>query len=274
MATVARTDRPTEGEVTHFLYVASTLTAAEFKLRYFGSALGYMWSLLRPLMLFAILYTVFTKIFRFGGNVPHYAVMLMLGIVLWSFFADATGAALPSFVQRESLLRKVSFPRAAIPVAISLTAAANLVLGLVVVLALAVVDHVPITFSWLMLIPIVAMMLVFATAFALLIAVLYVPLRDMAPIWEVVTQLLFWGTPIIYTIAFVPDRAQELVMCNPLAVGIQEARHSLIGSPVPSAATAIGGAWLLLIPLGVFALLIAVSTLVYRHAAPRLAENL
>jgi ABC-2 type transport system permease protein len=274
MATVARAERPTEGGIRHFLYVASTLTATEFKLRYFGSVLGYVWSLLRPLMLFAILYTVFTKIFRFGGDVPHYAVMLMLGIVLWSFFADATGAALPSFVQRESLLRKVSFPRAAIPVAISLTAAANLVLGLVVVLVLAVVDDVPVTLSWLMLIPIVAGVLVFATACALLISVLYVPLRDMSPIWEVVTQLLFWGTPIIYTIAFVPDGWRELVMCNPLSVAIQEARHSLIGDPVPSAATAIGGNWLLLVPLGIFVSLIAVSTLVYRHSAPRLAENL
>jgi ABC-2 type transport system permease protein len=274
MATVARAERPTEGGITHFLYVASALTATEFKLRYFGSVLGYVWSLLRPLILFAILYTVFTKIFRFGDDVPHYAVMLMLGIVLWSFFADATGAALPSFVQRESLLRKVSFPRAAIPVAISLTAAANLVLGLVVVVALAVVDDVPITLSWLLLIPIVAGVLVFATAAALLISVLYVPLRDMAPIWEVVTQLLFWGTPIIYTIAFVPESARELVMSNPLAVAIQEARHSLIGDPVPSAATAIGGTWRLLVPLGVFVVLIAVSVLVYRRAAPRLAENL
>lgn len=274
MAAVARSERPTEGEVTHFLYVASTLTATEFKLRYFGSVLGYVWSLLRPLLLFVILYTVFTKIFRFGGDVPHYAVMLMLGIVMWSFFADATGAALPSFVQRESLLRKVSFPRAAIPVAISLTAAANLVLGLVVVLVLAIVDDVPVTVSWLMLLPIMAGILVFATAFALLISVLYVPLRDMSPIWEVVTQLLFWGTPIIYTIAFVPDRARELVMFNPLAVFIQEARHSLVGAPVPSAATAIGGTALLLVPLAVFALLIAVSVLVYRRAAPNLAENL
>lgn len=274
MATVTRAERPAEGGITHFLYVASTLTATEFKLRYFGSVLGYVWSLLRPLMLFAILYTVFTKIFRFGGDVPHYAVMLMLGIVVWSFFADATGAALPSFVQRESLLRKVSFPRAAIPVAISLTAAANLVLGLIVVLALAVVDDVPVTLSWLLLVPIVAGVLVFATACAVLISVLYVPLRDMAPIWEVVTQLLFWGTPIIYTIGFVPDSARELVMCNPLAVAIQEARHSLIGPPVPSAAAAIGGTWRLLVPLGLFLLVIAVSALVYRRAAPRLAENL
>jgi ABC-2 type transport system permease protein len=96
----------------------------------------------------------------------------------------------------------------------------------------------------------------------------------MAPIWEVVTQLLFWGTPIIYTIAFVPERARELVMCNPLAVAIQEARHSLIGAPVPSASTAIGGSLRLLVPLGVFLMLIAVSVLVYRRAAPRLAENL
>jgi ABC-2 type transport system permease protein len=272
VATLARPERPSG--LSHFFYVTSALTATEFKLRYFGSVLGYLWSLLRPLMLFVILYTVFTKVFRFGGDVPHYAVMLLLGIILWSFFADATGGALPSFVQRESLLRKMAFPRASIPIAVSLTAAANLALGLLVVLVLALVDGVDVTASWLLLLPLIGGVVVFAAALAVLVAALYVPFRDVGPIWEVAQQLIFWGTPIIYTIEFVPERAREIVMFNPLAVAVQQSRHVLIGPSVPSASAAIGGTGRLLIPLGIFLGVVALSWLVFSRSSRTLAENL
>ena len=176
---------PAPARWRHFVYVTSALTATEFKLRYFGSVLGYLWTLLRPLMIFGVLYLVFTEIFRFGGDVPHYAVMLLLGLMLWNFFADATGSSLPSLVQRESLLRKVAFPRAAIPIAVSMTAAANLFLGLIVVFFFALVDGVTPRASWLGMIPIVLGILVFAAGLALLLSALYVRFRDVQPIWEV-----------------------------------------------------------------------------------------
>jgi ABC-2 type transport system permease protein len=258
----------------HFLYVMAALARTEFKLRYAGSVLGYLWTLLRPLMLFGVLYTVFTQIFRFGGGIPHYPVMLLMGIILFSFFADATNGALQSLVQRENLLRKVAFPRAAIPVSVSLTAAANLLLGLVVVFALAIVDGVEVRTEWLAFVPILAVVLGLATAVSLLLAVLYVRYRDVGPIWEVILQLLFWGTPIIYTIQTVPERLREVVMLNPLAVAVQQARHSVIDIHEPSAAAAIGRPILLLVPALITLGVAGISLLTFSRLAPTVAEDL
>ena len=265
---------PAPSRWRHFLYVTRALTATEFKLRYFGSVLGYLWTLLRPLLIFGVLYVVFTEIFRFGGDVPHYPVMLLLGLILWSFFADATVSALPSLVQRESLLRKVAFPRAAIPIAVAGTAAANLVLGLVVVVFFALVDGVTPTVSWLLLVPIVVALYLFAAAFALLLSALFVRYRDVQPIWEVGIQFLFWATPIIYTIEFVPDRMRTAIMFNPLSVAIQQARHWFVDPSAATAAEAIGGTARLIVPLAIFVLTLALGVWVFRRAEPGLAEDL
>jgi ABC-2 type transport system permease protein len=265
---------PAPSHWRHFLYVTAALTATEFKLRYFGSVLGYLWTLLRPLMVFGVLYVVFTRIFRFGGDVPHYPVMLLLGLMLWSFFADATVSALPSLVQRESLLRKVAFPKAAIPVAVSTTAAANLVLGLAVVVFFALLNGVPIRASWLLVVPIVIGLYLFAAAFALLLSALFVRYRDIQPIWEVGIQFLFWATPIIYTIEAVPDRMRTAIMCNPLSVAIQQARHWFVDPSAATAAEAIGGGARLVIPLALFLITLALGVWIFRRAEPGLAEEL
>jgi ABC-type polysaccharide/polyol phosphate transport system ATPase subunit/ABC-type polysaccharide/polyol phosphate export permease len=257
-----------------FAYVTATLAASEFKLRYFGSFLGYLWTFLRPMIAFGVLYVAFTQIFRFGGDVPHYATMLLLGIVLWTFFADATMSALSSLVQRESLLRKVAFPRVSIPIAVSTTAAANLLLGLVVVLGLALLDGVEPSLSWLLVFPMLAFLFFFAASIAVLISVLFVRYRDVSPMWDVTLQFVFWATPIIYMISFVPARFQKVVMSNPLATVVQQARHSLIDAQQPSPAMVFGGRVGLLIPIGVVALVALASLVVYRSLASRIAEDL
>jgi ABC-2 type transport system permease protein len=265
---------PAPARWRHFVYVTSALTATEFKLRYFGSILGYLWTLLRPLMIFGVLYVVFTEIFRFGADVEHYAVMLLLGLIVWNFFADATNSALPSLVQRESLLRKVAFPRAAIPIAVSTTAAANLGLGLIVVVFFALLDGVEVTASWLAVIPLIVGVFAFAAGLALLLSALYVRFRDVAPIWEVGSQLLFWGTPIIYTIEVVPERLRTAIMFNPLSVAIQQARHWFVDSSSATAAEAIGGGVRLLGPLAIFVCTIAAGIWVFKRAEPGIAEDL
>jgi ABC-2 type transport system permease protein len=266
--------RPAPSRLRHFLYVTTSLTATEFKLRYFGSILGYLWTLLRPLFIFGVLYLVFTEIFRFGGDVPHYPVMLLLGLILWSFFADATSSALPSLVQRESLLRKVAFPRSAIPIAVSATAAANLILGLVVVVFLALLDDVPVRATWLLVIPSVLGLFAFAAALALLLSVLFVRFRDVQPIWEVGLQLLFWATPIIYTVEFVPERMRTAIMFNPLSVVIQQTRHWFVDPSAATAAEAIGGGARLLVPLGLFMLTVVMGVVLFRQAESGVAEDL
>jgi ABC-2 type transport system permease protein len=258
----------------HFLYVTRALTTTEFKLRYFGSVLGYLWTLLRPLMLFGVLYVVFTHIVRFGDEVPHYPVVLLAAIVVFNFFSEATSGGLMSLVARENLLRKVSFPRAAVPISVSMTAAANLALGILVVFVFAVIDGVGPGFGWIGFLGSVLGIVVFATALSVLLSVLYVRYRDIQPIWEVVLQLMFWGTPIIYTIESVPDNFQEVVMMNPLATLIQQGRHWLVPSSTDSASQAIGEPVLLLIPLVLFVTVVAFSLWTFRRAEDRLAEDL
>jgi len=258
----------------HFVYVTTALTATEFKLRYFGSVLGYLWTVLRPLMLFGVLYVVFTHVVRFGDAVPHYPVVLLAGIVVFNFFSEATSGGLGSLVARENLLRKVSFPRAAVPISVSLTAAANLALGLLVVFVFALIDGVEVTAGWLGFLLCVAFVIALATASSVLLSVLFVRYRDMQPIWEVALQLLFWGTPIIYTIESVPDGWQELLMLNPLAVAIQQGRHWLVSDSTESAAAAIGGGWRLLAPLALSALVAWWSVWLFRRREGRLAEDL
>jgi ABC-2 type transport system permease protein len=257
-----------------FFQIMLALAVTEFKIRYFGSVLGYLWSLMRPLMLFGVLYVVFTHVVRFGGDIEHYPLKLLMAIVLWSFFAEATGQALTSLVQREGLLRKVPFPPAVVPLSVGLTAAFNLGLNLCVVLVFVLVTGIAPDVAWLELVPLVVCLLALTAAVSTLLAVLYVPFRDMAPIWEVGTQMLFWGTPIIYVIETVPDSVRELLMMNPLAAIIEQARHAVIDPSAPTAADSIGGAALLLIPLGIVVGLLLASVVLYRHAEGTLAERL
>jgi ABC-2 type transport system permease protein len=258
----------------HFVQVTRALTSTEFKLRYFGSVLGYLWTLLRPLMLFGVLYVVFTHVVRFGDAVPHYPVVLLAGIVVFNFFSEATSGGLGSLVARENLLRKVAFPRAAVPISVSMTSAANLGLGIIVVFGFAIVDGVTPSLSWFGFLACVAGAVALATATAVLLSVLYVQFRDAQPVWEVALQLLFWGTPIIYTIEAVPENFQELLMFNPLAAVLQQGRHWLSGSSTMSAGEAIGDTALLLVPLAISVLVVAASVLLFRKKAPRIAEEL
>ena len=258
----------------HFFHVTRALTATEFKLRYFGSVLGYLWTLLRPLLLFGVLYLIFTKVVRFGNDVPHYPVVLLAAIVVFNFFSEATSGALGSFVARENLLRKVYFPRAAVPISVTLTAATNLALGVLVVLGFAVIDGVTPSGTWLLFLAAVLAVVVLATATSVLLAVLYVRYRDMQPIWEVMLQLLFWGTPIIYTIENAPPTLRHVEMLSPLAVAIQQGRHWLVESSTDSASEAIGGSVRLLVPLAIFVAVVLLAWWAYRRAEPRMAEDL
>ena len=264
---------PDGGRWAHFLHVTRALTTTEFKLRYFGSVLGYLWTLLRPLMLFGALYVVFTHVVRFG-QVPHYPVVLLAGIVVFNYFAEATSGGLGSFVARENLLRKVYFPRAAVPISVSFTAAANLGLGILVVFLFAIINGVTPSADWLLFLGSVLAVVVLATAASVLLAVLFVRYRDVQPIWEVALQLLFWSTPIIYTIERVNTPLRHLIMMNPLAVAIQQGRHWLSPTSTKSAAWAIGGSVRLLIPLAIFCAVIALAWWAYTRAEGRLAEEL
>ncbi len=263
------------GSFRRFAYLAATLALTDFKLRFFGSALGYLWQLVRPLLLFTVLYFVFTRFVKIGGSVAFYPVMLLSNIVLFAFFQEGT-SAVSSLVDRESLVRKIQFPRAAVPVAVVLTAAFNLTLNSVVILGFALASGVRPHWSWLEAPVLIAVLALLVVGLAMLLSALYVRYRDVKPIWEVALQLLFYATPVIYAIETIDaaETIKRLIMLNPLAAILQQFRHAVIDPNAPSAAAAAGGEAWLLVPVGLVVAAVTLGWIVFQRAAPRIAEEL
>jgi ABC-2 type transport system permease protein len=262
------------GDAHRFWALTWTLAVTDFRLKFFGSVLGYVWQLMKPLLLFGVLYVVFTQFVRLGSGVAHYPAMLLTGIVINTFFADATGASVGAVMARENLVRKIQFPRMVIPLAVVLTTYMNFVLNFVAVVVFLLISGVEIRWAWLELFPLVIALGVFCTGIAMGLSALYVRYRDVQPIWDVATPIIFYGTPILYPIEHIAPHFRHVIMCNPLAVIVVQARHALVDKHAPTAAEAIGGAPRLLIPL---AILVGVCVLGYRifnRSAPHIAEDL
>ena len=251
-----------------------TLAANDFKLRFFGSALGYLWSLMRPLMLFGVLYFVFTEVVKFGAGVAHYPVYLLTGIVIFTFFSETTSRGVTSLIERETLLRKIRFPRMVVPLSVALHALFNLGLNLVVVFVFVLASGIAPRWSWLELFPLVLVLVLLATGTTMLISALYVRYRDIQPIWEVVLQILFYATPILFVTATLPDNLERKAMVNPIAAVMTQLRHAVIDPSAPTAAEAIGGGVRLLVPLAVTLGVFALGFWVFAREAPRIAEEL
>lgn len=266
------------GDWRRFFRLTWALATTDFRLRFFGSALGYLWQLMRPLMLFGVLYTVFSAFLKFGGDVKFYPVALLLGIVLFSYLSEATNQAVKSLSNRENLVRKIEFPRLAVPLATVLTATFNLVLNLVPVFVFLVAAGGRPRWTWLELPFLVVALAVFVLGLSTLLSVLYVRFRDIEPIWDVVLQVAFYASPIFYTASLVREKAGEtvlrLMMCNPFGAILQQTRHALIDPSHESAATAIGGGLWLLVPLLVVVAVVAIAYRVFDRAAPKIAEDL
>jgi ABC-2 type transport system permease protein len=262
------------GDLRRVVNLTAILAATDFKLRFFGSALGYVWTLMRPLLLFGVLYVVFTEVVRFGGQVKYYPVYLLAALVLFTFFSETTGRGVSSLVERENLLRKMRFPRLVIPLAVALHSLFNLGLNLIVVFVFVFAAGIEPRASWLELVPLVALLVVFTTGVTMLLSALYVRYRDMQPIWDVALQFLFYASPIIYVTETFPDRIEKAAMANPITAVLTQMRHALIDPTAPTAADAIGGAALLLIPLAVVVVSFALGTWVFMREAPRIAEDL
>jgi ABC-2 type transport system permease protein len=246
----------------------------EFRRTYFGTVLGYLWSLVRPLLLFAVLLFVFTKIFRIGSDVPNYPVLLLLGIVLFSFFQEATTNAVTSVVAQEGIVRKTQFPRLVIPTTVVLTALFNFGLNLVVVFVFILAYGVDPTWTWLLFPLAVLALFVLTTAVSMLLSVLYVRFRDVAIIWAVLSQVLFYATPILYPITIVDESYRDLLFINPLAPIFEQVRVWVIDPSAPTASEVVGGAIHLLPAVAIFVGLCALGVWIFNRDAPRIAEEL
>jgi ABC-2 type transport system permease protein len=265
------------GDLRRFAALTRTLAVQDFKLKFFGSVLGYLWQLMRPLLLFGVLYVVFSQVVRLGDTAPYYAVVLLTGIVLFTFLAEATTAALTCVIDRENMVRKIHFPRLVIPFAVVLTAVFNLMLNLVAVAVFAVIQGVPARWTWLLVPFLLALLVLLATGIAMLLSALYVRYRDMRPIWDVLLQITFYASPILYPIELVAERhahLSKLMMCSPFAAILQEVRHLALDPSSPSSAEVIGSPWRLLIPAAIGIGLVALGLWVFNREAPRIAEDL
>jgi ABC-2 type transport system permease protein len=250
------------------------ISVTEFKKTYFGTVLGYLWSVLRPLLLFAVLLFVFTKIVRIGSDVPHYPVLLLMNVVLFGFFSEATSASVVSVVTQEGVVRKTQFPRLVIPLSVVLTSLFNLAVNLIVVLIFVVAFGVSPQWTWLLFPLIVVGLFVFATAMSMLLSSLYVRFRDTAIIWSVVASALFYATPVIYPIEAVPERYRDVILLNPLTLLFEQARKWVIDPSAPGAVSAAGG-WTHLLPgIAIFLATCVLGAWYFNRAAPRIAEEL
>jgi ABC-2 type transport system permease protein len=253
------------------LYV---IAATEFKKTYFGTALGYAWSLARPLLLFSVLLAVFTQVFRIGSQVPHYEVLLLFNIVLFGFFQEATLTAVPSIVAQESVVRKTQFPRMVIPLAVVLTSLFNLGLNLIVVVIFLLAFGVAPMWTWLLLPVVVLLLLAITCAVATIVAALYPRFRDMAIIWSVAATVLFYASPVLYPIDKVHGTLQDLLLLNPLTPLLEAARKWIVDPDAPGPVTVAGGWAGLIAPVAIYIGTCVLAVWVLRREAPRIAEAL
>lgn len=263
------------GEDLHrFLTLTYTLATTDFKLRYFNSYLGYVWSLIRPLLFFGVMYVVFTQVFHAGRGIKGYPVYLLGSIVTWTYFTETTSGCVQSMVVREGLLRKMRFPRLVIPVAVCVTSLFNFSLNFVVVLLFAAISGITPTVGWLWMPVLIFLWTVMAVGCGMTLSVLFVRFRDVQPIWDVLVQVLFYGSPIIYVVSKYPASLQRFAMLSPIATLLTQMRHAFVDPSAPTAATEIGGAIRLLIPLCIILFLFIFGLWFFKREAPNVAEKL
>ena len=253
------------------------LVLTDFKLRYQGSVLGYLWSLLKPLMLFAILYVVFVKFLRLGDGVDHYPVYLLLGIVMWTFFTEATTQGMSAIVSRGGLIRKISFPKYIIVVSGTISALINLSLNLIIVFIFMAIDGVGLNWN-IVLFPLnIIELYIFSLAVAFILSALYVKFRDMSHIWEIILQGAFYATPILYPVGMVVKFSPffaKIIMISPIAQSIQDARYNAITQQAVTVGGLIDNKFIAIIPYILVVVLIILASWYFKKSQKYFAENI
>jgi ABC-2 type transport system permease protein len=257
-----------------FFELLYLISVTEFKRTYFGTVLGYLWSLLRPLMLFGVLLFIFTRVFRLGSNVEHYPVLLLFNIVLITFFQEATTQAVSSVVRQEGIVRKTQFPRLVIPLSVVVTSVFNLGVNLIAVLGFFLAFGIYPMWTWLLFPVIATLLFILTAAVSMIVSSLFVRFRDTLIIWSVVVTVLFYATPVLYAVEVVPEEYRDPILVNPLTPIFEQARRWIIDPNAPGAVDAAGG-WVHLVPAIVIYLAICVAAVwLFDREAPRVAEEL
>jgi len=270
------------GDWRRFWHLTFNIAVMQWRVRFYGSALGYLWQLVRPLLLFLVLYVFFTKIAHVGrGAGPsydYYGAQLLSSIVLFTFFTEATMGAVRSVVNNETFVRKIQFPRMAIPLSVVLLALFNLCLNMIVVTIFALAAGVRPMLTWLEVPLIIALLVVLSAGCAMLVSALFVYLRDIEPIWEVLTQVVFYASPVIIPVTTVQEKLSptllRIYMLNPLAVVFQQFRHAFITHATPSVGALLGSMAAIAVPVAIVLAIFVLGFWVFNRIAPRVAEDL
>jgi ABC-2 type transport system permease protein len=283
-----RGPRALDDSWSRFWHLAYNIARSEFKLKFFGSALGYVWQVMRPLLLFGVLYVFFVVILNVnkaeGAAGKFYGVQLLGSIVLFTFFSEGASGSVRSVVDRETLVRKIQFPRLAIPISVVLLAAFNLGLNLLVVMAFALISGVRPMLSWLELPLILLMLVAFTTGVAMLLSALFVRFRDIQPIWDVFSQILFYASPVIIPVEAVRKELlshgslghalYHVYTLNPLVAIFQQFRHAMVNHATLSAGQVMGSWAALLEPIALVVAVFVLGFWYFNREAPHIAEDL
>jgi ABC-2 type transport system permease protein len=267
--------RPTRG-VAYFLRVLRVVGAIEFKAKYAGAVLGYVWSIAKPLAYFGVLWLVFAHLLRTANQTENFTLFLLIGILLFTFFTDTVGVMLPSIVEEGAILRRLAFPPILVPLSASVGTCITFAVNISALVVFVGIQKVAPRLEWLLVPLLLVELYIFCVGLGLLVAALYVRLRDIGQIWELAAQLLFFACAVFYPIGILPVWAQKVAFLNPLVQIIQDARHAILGGPSgPNDLTAadVYGAGGRIIPI-LIAVLIFVGALAFfrregRHFAER-----
>lgn len=253
--------------------LVAVLTRMDIKLRYGDSALGYVWTIGKPLALFSILYIVFGRLVRFGAPMDHYALYLVIGVMLWSFFSDGVTRTMSSIVANGMLLRKLPFPRIVIPLATSLTAFITFGLSVLTIAIFVALNGLIPQWDWFVLIAELLELYLLVLGLGLLLSVLYVRLRDVSQVLELALQLFFFLSPIIYPFEIIPETWRRIMLLNPFTQIMQDVRALVIYPNTDTIVAPAALSPLRLLPLLIVGLVLAFAVYLFKREEPWLPER-
>jgi len=255
------------------LILMRAMVITDFKLRYQASLLGYLWTLLRPLAVFSILYVVFVKFLRLGASVPYFPVYLLFGLVVWGFFVEATSQGMASLVARADLLRKISFPRYVLVLSVGASVLISFALNMLVIIFFMALLRVPVRLDILWLPLLFLELVALSISLAFFLSALFVRFRDLNYIWEVCMQAAFYAVPILYPLTLIPTKYARLLVLNPMAQIIQDARYVLVTPESETISQLYSTPWVRVIPVGITLVLVVTSVIYFRRRSRSFAEE-
>jgi ABC-2 type transport system permease protein len=261
------------GELARYVNLTRELALTNFKLKYTGSVLGYLWSLFKPLMYFGIMYVIFVDILH--NRQPDFPMQLLLAIVIFNFFTECTGTALGSIAGNGGLVRKAFFPLSALVVSQSLTALLTMVINLSLVILIAGVTGRLELGLYTLVVPLLLVELyVLSLGVGMLLASAFVFYRDLGHIWEVLTMVLMYACGVVFSALAIPLRWRHLYFLNPVAQIIEDLRHSLVAAKDAPWSASMLDPGLIAVPIGLSLLVFVAGLWLFRVLTPLFAESL